>query len=285
MDQIHRASVPARQGRGIGIARTAWRASVPLGLGQLLWLRIRQPGDRRADARRHGERVRARRRVQSAASRAGAGHGHKRDHSQDEERLTALIARSRSIVPRGPTSAPWARRMQSLGLGRSGHPDGPTRVFYGGSAPPHPAEPHHCYVLNGRPGGASAGTPSGSGWLHSWSHRPCCDADWNPPESGRTLGRRQAAALHDPAHGLGGRPAQAGGSPIAAELAVRGQDVQLVPRRLHNGRPSELPVTPSYNRHPQPGGPPGWLRSIDGRGLPAGHGIGPAGCRRACRRR
>jgi len=48
--------------------------------------------------------------------------------------------------------------------------------------------------------------------------------------TGWTLDRRAAATLHDPADGLGGRPAQAGGSPEAAELAVRGQDVQLVPR-------------------------------------------------------
>ena len=46
----------------------------------------------------------------------------------------------------------------------------------------------------------------------------------------RLWSRAPSAPLHDPADGLGGRPAQAGGRPIAAELAVRGQDVQLVPR-------------------------------------------------------
>ena len=46
---------------------------------------------------------------------------------------------------------------------------------------------------------------------------------------GRSTGGA-GAALHDPADGLVGRPAERGGSPIAAELAVRGQDVQLFPR-------------------------------------------------------
>jgi hypothetical protein len=34
------------------------------------------------------------------------------------------------------------------------------------------------------PGRSSAGTTPPTGWLHSSDHRPCCDADWNPPRQG-----------------------------------------------------------------------------------------------------
>src|SRR5450759_4769809 len=47
---------------------------------------------------------------------------------------------------------------------------------------------------------------------------------------GRPPIERPAMALHDAAHRLVGRPAEGRGGPIAAQLAVRGQDVQLVPR-------------------------------------------------------
>ena len=48
--------------------------------------------------------------------------------------------------------------------------------------------------------------------------------------TGRPFHRRLALALHDVAHRPVGRPAQGRRGPIGAELAIRGQDVQLVPR-------------------------------------------------------
>ena len=47
-----------------------------------------------------------------------------------------------------------------------------------------------------------------------------------------------AAPLDDPAHGLVGRAAEGRGGPVAAQLVVRGEDVQPLPRCLHNGCPS-----------------------------------------------
>ena len=75
---------------------------------------------------------------------------------------------------------------------------------------------------------------------------------------GWSLGRRPRAPLDDPADGLVGRPAELGRGSVRAELGVRGEDVQLLPRTLHNGSPSGwswLALTPPRCR---PGGAPGW---------------------------
>ena len=75
--------------------------------------------------------------------------------------------------------------------------------------------------------------------------------------SGRSLGHRPCPPLDDPAHGLVGRAAERHGGAIRAELLVRGEDVQLVPRSHHNGCPSGwwwLALTPPLCR---PGGSPG----------------------------
>ena len=51
---------------------------------------------------------------------------------------------------------------------------------------------------------------------------------------------QDTATLDDPADRLVGRAAERCGRAIAAQLLVRGEDVQLFPRGLHNGCPSGL---------------------------------------------
>jgi len=62
------------------------------------------------------------------------------------------------------------------------------------------------------------------------------------PGSCRAFGLWSAASFDDPPHGLVGRAAERRGGAIAAELGIGGEDVQLFPRSLHNGRPSGFAV-------------------------------------------
>ena len=57
---------------------------------------------------------------------------------------------------------------------------------------------------------------------------------------GRAFGLWAAASFDDPSDGLVGRAAERCGRAIAAQLGIGGEDVQLFPRSLHNGRPSGL---------------------------------------------
>ena len=104
---------------------------------------------------------------------------------------------------------------------------------------------------------------------------------------GGRLRRRPAAALDDPPDGLVGRAAQRRGSPIAAQLVVRGQDVQLCPSLSSQWASLGSAVDGFEHRHRgSPGGFPGGSGQSRGgdflrghqRGLCHGHGLNSVEC-------